>query len=175
MIDRILALLAAPRLPVLGFIGICVAALATAFIAEYVFGLLPCEMCILERWAYAGTIGVLLPGLTMADRPQARSLVLALGALGFLVGAVLSFIHVGIEQHWWQGFTGCTADVSIGGGLDDLRSQILAAPVVRCDDVPWSLFGISIAGFNLLATVGLTVAAALSAILTLRCGRGRGA
>ena len=63
----------------------------------------------------------------------------------------------------------CSATVIEGGkSLEELQAQILAAPVIRCDDVPWSLFGISLAGYNFLASIGLAALAALIAAGLLR-------
>jgi disulfide bond formation protein DsbB len=34
-----------------------------------------------------------------------------------------------------------------------MRRQILTAQIVRCDEVQWSLYGVSLAGWNLLASL----------------------
>lgn len=57
--------------------------------------------------------------------------------------------------------------------IEELRAQILAAPVVRCDEVPWSLFAISMAGYNVLASLGLFVASAIAARGMWRAGGDR--
>ncbi|QJE71835.1 disulfide bond formation protein B [Aerophototrophica crusticola] len=161
-------LLSAPRLPVLGLMAAAVAALASALIAEHVFGLAPCQLCWWQRYAFAAAIGVLLPGLLFDRKPAARGVVLGLGAAAYLAGACIALFHAGVEQHWWQGFTACTASGNAAGSLDDLRAAILAAPVVRCDEIAWSLFGLSMAGWNVLYSGGLAVLAGAAAILTFR-------
>ena len=46
--------------------------------------------------------------------------------------------------------------------------DIVSAPLVRCDQVQWSLFGISMAGWNAILSLG---GAALIATLALKAGR----
>ncbi|MFZ4110852.1 MAG: disulfide bond formation protein B, partial [Polymorphobacter sp.] len=78
--------------------------------------------------------------------------VLALAALVVLTGAGIAVFHVGVEQHWWQGITKCAATLSSGSNVD-VMAQILAQPLVRCDAIPWSLFGISMAGWNAMVSI----------------------
>src|SRR6266852_6607947 len=76
-------------------------------------------------------------------------------AIVFAVGAAAAFYHVGVEQHWFAGPSACTAS---GGGamtLEDMKRQILGTAPVLCDRVQWSLFGVSMAGWNLLASLGM--------------------
>jgi disulfide bond formation protein DsbB len=44
---------------------------------------------------------------------------------------------------------------------------VMAAPVVRCDVVPWSLFGISMAGYNVVISLALGALALVAARRTL--------
>jgi disulfide bond formation protein DsbB len=77
-------------------------------------------------------------------------------AFDWFASAGIAGFHVGVEQHWWEGLEACGAGgVDAGANFDDLKAAILAAPLVRCDEVPWSLFGISLAGYNFLASAAL--------------------
>lgn len=156
----------APRLPSLLLVLASLGALGTAFASQYWGGLNPCEMCWWQRYAYMATLLPLLPSALLVLNRGARRLSLLAGALVFLVGSGLSLFHAGVEQKWWQGFTACTAPISAGGGLEDLRAAILAAPAVRCDEIPWSLFGISIAGYSAIASLLLALFAVKAALST---------
>ncbi|OYQ38015.1 hypothetical protein CHU95_00030 [Niveispirillum lacus] len=158
-------LLAAPRLPSLVLVLAALAALGTAFGSQYWGGLYPCDLCWWQRYAYMAAIVPLLPSALWQLNRAPRLISLVAGALVFVVGAGISLFHAGVEQKWWEGFTACTAPIS-GGGLDDLRAAILAAPVVRCDDIPWSLFGISIAGYSAIISVMLAMFALKAAFST---------
>lgn len=129
------------------------AALALALTAQYAFGMLPCELCMYQRWPLLAIV-VIGAGAAILLRRQPES-GLARGAallcaLIFLLDAGIAGFHVGVEQGWWTGSSECTAPDSTGASLAELRAQIMNAPVVRCDEVAFSLFGISMAGYNLL-------------------------
>jgi len=123
------------------------ALLAGALGFQYLGGLQPCEMCQWQRWALVAALGLALAGWA-AGHSRA---VLALAALAVLAGAGIAAFHAGVEQHWWQGITACAAPPVTGA---DVLGQILAQPLVRCDAIPWSLLGISMAGWNaILSTI----------------------
>lgn len=122
--------------------------LGGAYISEYVFGLYPCEMCWWQRWPHFAALGlVLLSALVPPKR-----LWIALAAVAILVSGGIGAFHAGVEYGWWEGITACTAMPS---GAGDPLDAIMNAPLVRCDEVAWSLFGISLAGWNfIVSTVG---------------------
>jgi disulfide bond formation protein DsbB len=122
--------------------------LGGALAFEYLGGLAPCEMCLWQRWALAAALALALLGWATG---HARA-VLALAALAVLCGSGIAVFHVGVEQHWWQGITKCAASLSSGSNAD-VMAQILAQPLVRCDAVPWSFFGISMAGWNAVVSI----------------------
>jgi disulfide bond formation protein DsbB len=139
-------------------------ALAAAFTGQFGFDLHPCTLCIYQRWPFAVAIGLGLIGAIMARRqPPVFTLILALLALTFATNTGIAAFHVGVEQGWWQGLSGCSAEVGTAKTIEQLRAQILAAPIVRCDDIAWSLFGISMAGYNVLLCLGLAGYCAIQA------------
>jgi len=132
--------------------------LAGAYISQYGFGLYPCEMCWWQRYAHFAALPFALLAFAL---PRARWPV-ALAVLGIAASALIGAYHAGVEYHWWEGLTACTstADLSTGNALD----AILNAPMIRCDQAQWTLFGISLAGYNLLLSgAGALLAAALLA------------
>ncbi|MGB7241911.1 MAG: disulfide bond formation protein B [Sulfitobacter sp.] len=123
-----------------------------AFVFQHFGGLAPCKMCIWQRYPhgiaiFAGIVAFFLP----------MTLWLLIGAASAATTAAIGFYHVGVEQGWWQGPTTCTSGPIDGLSADDLLDQILAAPLVRCDDIPWQMLGISMAGWNGILSAGLTV------------------
>ena len=86
------------------------------------------------------------------------------------LGVAIAFFHVGVEQHWWRGTADCHAPVIDPNlSVDALRQQLLNTDFVPCDQIPWSLFGISMAGYNTAAYLVL----ALAAIWAARALKGR--
>jgi disulfide bond formation protein DsbB len=136
------------------------ALLGGAYVGQYAFHLFPCEMCWWQRYAHFAALALALLALA---RPKA-TLLTWLAALAILVGGLLGLYHAGVEYGWWQGLTACTSEVKLGA---DPLSAILDAPLIRCDQVQWSLAGISLAGFNFL----ISVPAALLISVLLRRGQ----
>ena len=129
-----------------------VAALAAAFGSQYLGHLVPCEMCWWQRYAHLAALPFALAAW-FAGAARGRPLVW-LAALAIAVSGAIGFYHAGVELGIFPGFTQCTAQVAAGGSADDLLKAIMDAPMVRCDQVQWSLFGISMAGWNAILSLG---------------------
>jgi disulfide bond formation protein DsbB len=141
--------------------GASATALAAAFIGQYLFDLQPCVLCIYQRWPYALAIAVCLGGRTPWARGAAQW-VLLLTALALAVNAGIAVYHVGVEQHWWLGSEACVGPGGAAQTLEALRAQIMATPVTRCDEIAFSLFGVSMAGYNVLFSLGLALYAGVA-------------
>ena len=128
-------------------LGVPLALLGGAYIAQYVFGLPPCEMCWWQRYALFTALAFALLGCL---GPGKRAL-LALAGLGILISGLIGGFHAGVEYGWWQGMTACTGNTALAG--DDPLAAVMGAAIVRCDVAPWTLAAISLAGFNFLISV----------------------
>ncbi len=161
MVDMSVSLgtLAGARALPVAILVVSMGAIASAFTAQYVFGLEPCVLCLYQRVPYAITGALAALAIFLSARGQAsRWLVIACGAV-FMAGSALAFYHVGVEQHWWGSVAACGGELSSGVNVKDLTSQLASQPRRPCDQVDWTLFGLSMAGYNSLASLGLGVAA----------------
>ena len=146
--------------------GVLAAALMLGALGfQYLDGLPPCEMCMWQRYphiaaAIIGLGGGLVVQSGVIDRKLARPLAVLTILLVALSGAI-GVYHAGVEWHWWQGPSACTGN-AFSGPLD------LNAKVVMCDVAAWRLFGLSLAGYNALISLG---AAAIAAILLVKAKR----
>lgn len=132
--------------------------------SQYLGGLHPCEMCYWQRWPHgAAILFAALAFASSAGSSRSRSLTL-LTALAIAISGAIGAYHAGVEAKIFEGFTTCTA-LSAGGSTEDLLKQITQAPLVRCDQVQWSLLGISMAGWNAILSLG---GAAAILFLTIR-------
>ena len=113
--------------------------------SQYIGGLAPCEMCYWQRWPHA--VAIVLAGAAFVLAGRAR-LLTSLAALAVAVSGAIGVFHAGVELGWWEGLTRCTAGGAMS--LDDL----MKVPLVRCDQVQWSLLGISMAGWNAIISLG---------------------
>lgn len=145
-----------PRRPFFLLVSlICLTALGSAILAQYGFGMAPCVLCLYERMPYvfAGLTGLALSLLPTS--PRLRRLGVVLIGLSFLANSGLGFYHVGVEQHWWSS-PGCTGGPMSAISLSDLQASLQHPVRPACDDVQWSLFGITFAGYNLLLSLAMT-------------------
>ncbi len=135
------------------------ALLAGAFAFQYIGGMAPCALCIWQRWPHAVAVAIMLLALLVPNR-----WLMALGALAALTTAGIGGFHMGVEYGWWEGLQSCSGGSISGISMDDLLNPnaAVAAPV-RCDEVPWSLLGLSMAGWNMVVSLGLAGVWALAA------------
>src|SRR6266576_1390408 len=136
-----------------GFVLIASAlVLGTALLSQHWGGLVPCELCLLQRWPWGAAIVIAFIAAMVGSRPALPWVALLLAAV-FVVSGGLAFYHVGVEQHWFAGPTACSGAATAADTLEALKAQILHQQPVRCDEPAWSLWGISLAGWNLLASL----------------------
>lgn len=152
--QRILILLAT-----LGSAAMMLGALGFQYIGE----MPPCKMCYWQRYPHVAAVGIgilafLLPGV-------GRTAFMYLGALAALTTGGIGIYHSGVERGYWEGPTTCTSGSIDNFTPEQLMEQIMGAPLVRCDEVPWELFTLSMASWNAIisfALAGLWIAAARS-------------
>lgn len=126
------------------------ALLAGAWGFQLVGGLYPCEMCHWQRWPHYGALALAVLAFVTGGVRTRATLIAGAAALVAVSGAIGVF-HAGVEYHWWQGITACTQTVSTTGlSADAMLDALMKAPIVRCDAAQWSLFGVSLAGWNAL-------------------------
>lgn len=132
------------------------ALLGGAFGFQYIGGLAPCKLCLTARWPHAAAILIGVIALVLTVAPWGRILPL-LGALAAASTSAVGVYHTGIERHWWAGPTTCSSQPIDGMATGDLLQQILNAPIVRCDEVAWSMWSLSMASWNALLSAGLVL------------------
>jgi disulfide bond formation protein DsbB len=128
--------------------------LGAALLSQYWGGLAPCELCLLQRWPWAAAIALALAALILGSPPALRWMAPGL-AIVFMLGAGIAFYHVGVEQHWFAGPSACTAGSGGAMTLEEMKRQILGTQPVLCDRVQWALWGVSLAGWNLVASLAM--------------------
>ncbi len=140
-----------------------IVALIAAMIAQYIYGLEPCIMCIYQRIPFAIVVIIGCMGLMRPQRMMRPAL--GISALAMAVNVGLAIYHSGIERKWWaSAVEGCSVPL-IGGNVstEDLLASIMAAPTVSCSEIPWAdpWFGLSMANYNVVLCLDLFIACAL--------------
>jgi len=134
----------------LAFLG-SLSLLVGAYAFEFLGGLKPCKMCLWQRWPHLGAIIIGL--LVLLSKSV---LLMRIGGIVVLVGAGIAFFHMGVEFNWWEGPSTCTSGSITNLTSAELMKKILEAPITRCDDIPWSFVGLSMAGWNGILSIILS-------------------
>lgn len=155
-----ISMLRSPAAPAAFYFLAATLALSFAFFMQYAEGLAPCHLCLLQRWPYAAIMAAACAAFVLSGRSDRTAAILVgMCALTCLGESGLAFYHAGVERHWWKSaFEACTFSFDPGR---DLMEQIENTPAARCDEIPWSFLGLSMAGWNavLALTLGLPGAA----------------
>ena len=147
-----------------GLVTFASSMLGGAFAFQYIGGLAPCVLCLYQRYPHAAAIIFGMMALALRNRaPEGSRWLCILAGLALLTSAGIGFFHVGVEHRWWEGTTECGA-ISTPDSLEALKAHIMNQPVVQCADIAWEMFGISMAGYNLLLSA---LAGCLTIILSL--------
>ena len=141
-----------PRRAALLVLAIALATIIGAWVFEYA-GYAPCELCLLQRWAYYAAIPLAaVVALLAPTRPEIARAGLVLLAVIWLGSMVFGIYHSGVEWKWWLGPSTCGSQAGFSGGLPDLGK-----PVILCDTAAIRILGLSLAGWNALISLGLAL------------------
>lgn len=114
-------------------------------------GYTPCKLCLWQRWPHA--VAIALGGTAVATQ---KRLIAWLGAASAATTSAIGFFHSGVERKWWNGPTSCSGSADVGAmSQEELLNSILNAPLVRCDEIPWEVFGVTMANLNALGSLVL--------------------
>ncbi len=133
-------------------------ALGAALVSQYAFGLEPCALCVYQRWPYGIAIVLALAAATRPPAGPARAGLLVVGGLVLWVGTLVAAYHVGVEQGWWLDTLACGGIAIPEGDPQAVLDQLLSRDAVSCDVVTFSVFGVSMAGYNAMASLVLGAA-----------------
>lgn len=121
-----------------------------AFGFQHIGDMPPCALCITQRYPHAAAVMIALVALALGWR-----WLTLVGAAAAATTAGVGIFHTGVERGWWPGPDTCTSGPVGGLSTDALLDQIMAAPMVRCDEVPWEMLSLSMASWNAVASLVL--------------------
>ncbi len=146
-------------------LGVAVLALGGAWVAETRFGLVPCALCLLERWPFRVLLAVSAVALAWS---AGRRPLLALCMVAMLAGVALGATHVGVERHWWPSpLPECAAPELGGGSIASRLARMPDRPAKPCDEPVFVIPSIPVS----FAAIQLIVALAMSALLATSVAR----
>jgi disulfide bond formation protein DsbB len=155
----------------IAIMAIAAATLAGAWFFQLVLEILPCPLCLEQRYAYYFAVPFAALVALVAAKGAPRPLLLAglaLLALAALANAWLGTYHAGVEWGLWKGPTDCTGQIGNFGSAGNLLQRLDTVKVVRCDEVQWRLLGLSLAGYNALISLLMAAIAAWGIVGTTK-------
>ena len=152
------------RLAALLLTAAAAAALGTAFAAEWWGGLVPCALCLVERWPWRAAIALGAVALLMPSRVALAAAVPAL-----LAGAALGAVHVGVEQGFWPSpLPECAAPRIAGGTVAERLASMPATPSKPCDEPTYLIPALPVSMAAMNALYALALACGLSMFLVMQ-------
>ncbi len=160
-------LLSNPRFTLSAITVLSAFSLGVAFIAQYIFGLEPCILCLYQRVPFAIVIALGLIGLALHKNARGQGVILLLSSMTFFTNAALAAYHTGVERHWWRSIFESCAVPDLGDDPNAILENILKAPSVRCDEIAWAdpILSLSMTNYNVIWCLGLSIAC----LISLRC------
>ena len=124
--------------------------LISAFYLEYFHGALPCDLCITQRWFHGAIIAYSLIIIFILNITSiSKKLLLLGGTILWLLSSIAGLYHFGIEMNFWTGPDGCSSNIDFS---KDTLKYLLSKSPIKCDEVMFKIFGLSLAGWNALAS-----------------------
>ena len=125
--------------------------LLSAFYLEYFHGALPCDLCITQRWFHVAIIGYSFIVILIINKTLiSNKLLILVGSILWLSSSLAGLYHFGIEMNFWTGPDGCSSNIDFS---KDTLTYLLNKSPIKCDEVMFEIFGLSLAGWNVLASL----------------------
>lgn len=152
-------------------VGMPLSLLIGAVLFERIGHLVPCEMCMMQRWPLVAASAIGVFAMFLRNASHRRAAVLSAG-FGILASSLIAIDHLGVERKWWEGHTACTSSMPKGLSTADFLKEMMSMPLIRCDTPQWTMMGLSLADLNALIS-GATAIAVTWLVLRSRRGVGR--
>jgi disulfide bond formation protein DsbB len=140
---------------------------------QYIGEIMPCVLCLYQRIPHvAGIVLMLIAYFVSPRRGRVYAAVFLAAAIVYYIDAAMAGYHVGVEYKWWPGPDKCSATNLGAKTLEELQAEVMATKPVRCDEVQWRMFGLSMAAYNFIFCLLLADAAMAAFVYWWRRGRG---
>ncbi|MGO4736418.1 disulfide bond formation protein B [Bosea sp. 2KB_26] len=141
------------------------ALIAGAWWSQLVWHLVPCKLCLEQRIPHYAAMALAAVALVVARSRALQLTVLAGFAVLMLWSTGLGAYHSGVEWGWFLGPNDCGGGApAAAAGVQDFMKQLQTTRVVSCGEAAWRFLGLSLAGWNALASLGLAALALLGLI-----------
>lgn len=127
--------------------------LGMAYAFEYGLELYPCILCVYQRIPFL--VLIVISSIALLSKSEYK-IFLSLSMLTALINSGIAFFHSGVERGWWQMTEACDAPIP-SANLQELQTFLMTQVLGRCDQIPWSFLGLSMANYNVVFCLGLAI------------------
>ena len=129
-------------------------ALLSAYFIQYILDHQPCNLCLIERIPYYAAI--ILISLLLVTNKNEKVFLYTITSF-FIFGTIVSFYHFGIEQGFFNESLICNIGKKLSISSANELLQELQKKTISCKNATFTLFGISLAAFNVIVSLAISI------------------
>ena len=120
------------------------------FILQYEYGILPCKICIWQRWPHIFNIFIALIIISSSSIPN---YIMVLGLINMFLAFILALYHYGLEQNLWDNVFSCSGEIKFNDlSTMEILKNLNNTPIKNCEIEAWNFLNLSLTGWNLILT-----------------------
>ena len=121
------------------------------FILQYEYGILPCKICIWQRWPHIFNIFIALIIISSSSIPN---YIMVLGIINMFLAFILALYHYGLEQNLWDNVFSCSGEIKFNGlSTEEILKNLNNTPIKTCEIEAWNFLNLSLTGWNMILTI----------------------
>lgn len=125
----------------------------SAYILEYIYNFPPCKLCIYQRIPYFLILFVCATSFLMEYRNIHFYAIFFLFFSSFLIASFHSLVERGLIEY----NSGCSSSINDFESIEDLRNHLESVALTKCDEIIFSIMGLSLANINSLISFSLVL------------------
>ena len=129
--------------------------LISTLLIEYIFNFPPCKLCIYQRIPY---LLIIILGIGLIFFKKMREFLFIFIMLQ-MANFFIAFFHSLVERGVVEYEMNCTSTGSDIQTIDELRNFLEKVPIAKCNEILFSIMGLSLANFNLIVSILLIISA----------------
>ena len=127
--------------------------IVSAYILEYIYNFPPCKLCIYQRIPFFLILFVCATSFLMEYRNIHFYAIFFLFFSSFLIASFHSLVERGLIEY----NSGCSSSINDFESIEDLRNHLESVALTKCDEIIFSIMGLSLANINSLISFSLVL------------------
>ena len=125
------------------------------FILQYEYGILPCKICIWQRWPHIFNIFIALIIISSSSIPN---YIMVLGLINMFLAFILALYHYGLEQNLWDNMFSCSGEIKFNDlSTEEILKNLNNTPIKTCEIEAWNFLNLSLTGWNMILTIFISL------------------